>query len=81
MTSTRKMPTRGFPEAEYNHRLERAQEYLISQSLDALLLTTEVDIRYFTGFLTQFFQSPTRPWPAWLMRYRQPCHCFLPRQS
>ena len=62
MTSTRKMPTRGFPEVEYNHRLERAQEYLISQSLDALLLTTEVDIRYFTGFLTQFFQSPTRPW-------------------
>ena len=62
MTSTRKIPTRGFPEAEYNHRLERAQEYLICQSLDALLLTTEVDIRYFTGFLTQFFQSPTRPW-------------------
>ena len=62
MTSIRKIPPRGFPEAEYNHRLERAQEYLICQSLDALLLTTEVDIRYFTGFLTQFFQSPTRPW-------------------
>ena len=62
MTSARKKLSRGFPEAEYNHRLERAQDYLNSQSLDALLLTTEVDIRYFTGFLTQFFQSPTRPW-------------------
>jgi hypothetical protein len=35
---------------------------LNSQFLDTLLLTTEVDTRYFTGFLTQFFQSPTRPW-------------------
>ncbi len=28
----------------------------------ALLLTTEPDIRYFTGFLTRFWESPTRPW-------------------
>ena len=55
MTSARKTPSRGFPEAEYNHLLERAQDYLNSQSLDALLLTTEVDIRYFTGFLSQYF--------------------------
>lgn len=27
-----------------------------------LLLTTEPEFRYFTGFLTQFWQSPTRPW-------------------
>jgi Xaa-Pro aminopeptidase len=30
--------------------------------LTALLLTTEPEIRWFTGFLTQFWQSPTRPW-------------------
>jgi Xaa-Pro aminopeptidase len=28
----------------------------------ALLLTTESDVRYFTGFLTRFWESPTRPW-------------------
>jgi Xaa-Pro aminopeptidase len=28
----------------------------------ALWLTTESEIRYFSGFLTQFWQSPTRPW-------------------
>ena len=28
----------------------------------ALLLTTEPELRYFSGFLTQFWQSPTRPW-------------------
>ena len=30
--------------------------------LDALLLTTETAVRYFTGFLTRFWESPTRPW-------------------
>jgi len=26
------------------------------------LLTTETEFRYFTGFLTRFWESPTRPW-------------------
>jgi len=30
--------------------------------IDAMLLTTEPQVRYFTGFLTQFWHSPTRPW-------------------
>lgn len=30
--------------------------------LAALLLTTEADIAYVTGFQTRFWQSPTRPW-------------------
>jgi Xaa-Pro aminopeptidase len=30
--------------------------------LDALLVTTEPEVRYFSGFHTQFFESPTRPW-------------------
>ncbi len=30
--------------------------------VDGLLLTTEAEIRYFSGFHTQFFESPTRPW-------------------
>ena len=62
MKSSGKMPSRGFPETEYSLRLERVQEFLHKQKWGALLLTAEVDIRYFTGFLTQFFQSPTRPW-------------------
>ncbi|WP_422078424.1 M24 family metallopeptidase [Vannielia sp.] len=27
-----------------------------------MLLTAEPDVRYFTGFLTRFWESPTRPW-------------------
>lgn len=30
--------------------------------LSGLLFTTEPEIRYFTGFQTLFWQSPTRPW-------------------
>ena len=52
----------GFPDTEYRARLDRAQAMMAQAGLAALLLTTEADIRYFTGFLTRFWESPTRPW-------------------
>lgn len=55
-------PPRGFPESEFEARLARAQRSMAVGSIDALLLTTEPEVRYFSGFLTQFWQSPTRPW-------------------
>ncbi|MDK3018306.1 M24 family metallopeptidase [Pseudodonghicola flavimaris] len=55
-------PARGFPESEYRARLQRAQRGMAAVGCDALLLTTEADILYFTGFLTRFWESPTRPW-------------------
>ncbi len=62
MTTANNPPPRGFPEAEFAARTEKAQAAMAAAGLDALLLTTEPDVRYFTGFLTQFWQSPTRPW-------------------
>jgi Xaa-Pro aminopeptidase len=56
------MPERGFPLVEYRTRLCRAQSHMEQAGLSAILLTTEPEIRYFTGFLTRFWQSPTRPW-------------------
>ena len=55
-------PARGFPTREYEHRLSRAQRAMARDGLDLLLLTTEADVRWFSGFLTRFWQSPTRPW-------------------
>ncbi|MEO1139537.1 MAG: Xaa-Pro peptidase family protein [Pseudomonadota bacterium] len=52
----------GFPEAEFAARLSRAQARMAETGLGALLLTTEPDVRYFTGFLTRFWESPSRPW-------------------
>lgn len=53
---------RGFEQSEYEARLAAAQRAMAGAGLGALLLTTEAEIRYFTGFLTRFWESPSRPW-------------------
>lgn len=53
---------RGFTIEEFQNRTEAAQQKMRQQSLDALLLTTEPEVRYFTGFHSAFWLSPTRPW-------------------
>ena len=55
-------PPRGFPEAEYAARTARAQAQMARAGLAGLLLMTEAEVRYFSGFHTLFWQSPTRPW-------------------
>ncbi|WP_027257641.1 M24 family metallopeptidase [Leisingera aquimarina] len=57
-----KAPVRGFPEAEFAARTQKAQALMAQQGLDGLLLLTEPEVRYFSGFHTLFWQSPTRPW-------------------
>lgn len=52
----------GFDMAEFAARTERAQALMGDAGIGAMLLTTEPDVRYFTGFLTRFWESPTRPW-------------------
>jgi Xaa-Pro aminopeptidase len=55
-------PARGFPRAEFEHRAERARALMTAHELDGLLVTSEQHVRYFTGFDSQFWASPTRPW-------------------
>ncbi|MGB3148967.1 MAG: Xaa-Pro peptidase family protein [Paracoccaceae bacterium] len=55
-------PERGFPEAEFAARTAKAQSRMAKEGLAGLLLMTEPDVRYFSGFQTLFWQSPTRPW-------------------
>ena len=64
MTEVEKImpPRRGFPDHEFAGRTARAQAMLAEIGLTEMLLTTEPEVRYFTGYLTQFWQSPTRPW-------------------
>jgi Xaa-Pro dipeptidase len=61
-----------FPRAEYEARLEAANCAMHANSLDAILLASEAEVRYFTGFRTQFWQSPTRPWFVILRRDQTP---------
>lgn len=55
-------PQRGFGPEEFAGRAARAQSLMRRHRLDALLLTTSHNIRYLTGFDSQFWESPTRPW-------------------
>jgi len=57
-----KAPPRGFHQSEFEARTARAQEMMATAGLSAILVLTEPEVRYFTGFLTPFWQSPTRPW-------------------
>lgn len=54
--------SRGFAEAEYKTRLDALQAAMAPAHTDLIMFTTEHDIRYFSGFFTPFWQSPTRPW-------------------
>jgi Xaa-Pro aminopeptidase len=55
-------PARGFEPAEFEQRTRKAQARMAKDDLAGLLLLSEPEIRYFTGFHTLFWQSPTRPW-------------------
>ena len=68
----RKAPTRGFEQAEFQARTQKAQALMAQQNLEGLLLMTEPDVRYFSGFHTLFWQSPTRPWFLFIPASGQP---------
>jgi Xaa-Pro dipeptidase len=55
-------PARGFEPNEYKARHARASELMHGAGLDALWVSSEQHVRYFTGFDSQFWNSPTRPW-------------------
>ena len=57
-----KAPPKGFPSEEFAARTAKAQTEMDRAGLSGLLLMSEAEVRYFTGFHTLFWQSPTRPW-------------------
>ncbi|MGF1610782.1 MAG: M24 family metallopeptidase [Kiloniellales bacterium] len=65
-------PLRGFPQAEYERRTAQAQRLMATAGIDVVLLTAEPEVRYFSGFHTQFWESPTRPWFLLLPREGKP---------
>ncbi|MDH4582625.1 aminopeptidase P family protein [Pseudomonas sp. BN415] len=51
-----------FSPAEFESRVSRVQAEMKNHNLDALLITSPANFRYFTGLDSQFWESPTRPW-------------------
>ena len=62
MNDKSKPPEHGFEIEEFEVRIDRAQKEIKKNRLDALLVTTQHNFRYFTGFDSNFWESPTRPW-------------------
>ena len=63
---------RGFSHAEFAERTAKAQITMQAKGLSGLLLMSEADVRYFTGFHTLFWQSPTRPWFVFIPQTGKP---------
>ncbi len=52
-----------FGEAEFEDRVERARILMTELELDGIMVTSEPNLEYLSGFVTQFaWASPTRPW-------------------
>jgi Xaa-Pro aminopeptidase len=62
----------GFAPDEFERRTERAQQIMRKHELDAIVLTAPANFRYFSGFDSQFWESPTRPWFIVVPVDRQP---------
>ena len=63
---------RGFENYEFEDRINNAQKIMERDNLGCILLASESEIYYFTGFITQFWQSPTRPWYVVLPLHGKP---------
>jgi Xaa-Pro aminopeptidase len=58
-----------FTRSEFERRVERACELMTRDKLDGILVTSETNVEYLSGFTTQFaWNTPTRPWYFLLRR-------------
>jgi Xaa-Pro dipeptidase len=52
-----------FTRQEFEHRVERARKLMVKAKLDGILVSSEMNLEYLSGFTTQFaWNTPTRPW-------------------
>ncbi|MFT5111129.1 MAG: Xaa-Pro dipeptidase [Parasphingorhabdus sp.] len=54
-------PPRGFPTDEFEARVAKAQIAMTASEMDGIVLSMPQNFRYFSGFNSQFWESPTRP--------------------
>ncbi len=75
-------PFAEFPIEEYRRRYGRLVRLMEDQGIDAMILTQEEDVRYFTGYLSILWCSKFRPYVAVLPRDTKiPACLVLPGQE
>ena len=70
MRSRKRRPEPGtFTRREFEQRVERACRLMTRDKLDGVLVTSETNVEYLSGFTTQFaWNTPARPWYFLLAR-------------
>ena len=53
---------RGFPKEEFIKRVAKLRQLMEKNHVDAIIITSPSNFRYFTGLDSYFWESPTRPW-------------------
>ena len=53
---------RGFPKEEFINRVAKLRQLMEKNHVDAIIITSPSNFRYFTGLDSYFWESPTRPW-------------------
>ena len=51
-----------FPKEEFAKRISKIQENLDRENIEAIIITSPSNFRYFSGLDSNFWESPTRPW-------------------
>ena len=51
-----------FPKEEFANRISKIQENLAKENIEAIIITSPSNFRYFSGLDSNFWESPTRPW-------------------
>ena len=52
-----------FTRAEFEHRVDRARALMTEHELDAVVVCSEPNLEYLSGFRIEFaWNTPTRPW-------------------
>ena len=51
-----------FPKEEFANRVSKIQENLDKENIEAIIITSPSNFRYFSGLNSNFWESPTRPW-------------------
>tara|TARA_B100000609_G_scaffold87160_1_gene69626 strand:- start:493 stop:1644 length:1152 start_codon:yes stop_codon:yes gene_type:complete len=51
-----------FPKEEFTNRISKIQENLDRENIEAIIITSPSNFRYFSGLDSNFWESPTRPW-------------------
>ncbi len=66
-----------FPKEEFISRIEKIQIHMEKENIDAVIITSPSNFRYFTGLDSNFWESPTRPWYL-IISKKNPIKAIIP---